>query len=120
MTTGAPATATPSLSSRFNVGNVLREPLLGPLVALVIAIIIFSAVSDSFLNPQNVSLILQQSVVVGILAVGQTLIILTSGIDLSIGAVAVFGTIVMAQSAGANPPALTLASPPLSFLLFCP
>ena len=65
-------------------------------------IIIFSAVTDSFLEPQNVSLILQQSVVVGILAVGQTLIILTSGIDLSIGAVAVFGTIVMAKSAGAG------------------
>src|SRR5690349_22240185 len=93
MTTGAPAAATPSPSSRFSVETVLREPLVGPLVALVLAIIIFSVISDSFLEPQNVSLILQQSVVVGILAVGQTLIILTSGIDLSIGAVAVFGTI---------------------------
>ena len=111
MTTGAPAHhATPSVSSRFNVASILREPLLGPLVALVIAIIVFSSVSDSFLNPQNVSLILQQSVVVGILAVGQTLIILTSGIDLSIGAVAVFGTIVMAQSAGANGPVVALGS----------
>jgi fructose transport system permease protein len=114
MTTGAPATAPstakPSVSSRFNVGTLLREPLLGPLVALVVAIIIFSSIADSFLNPQNVSLILQQSVVVGILAVGQTLIILTSGIDLSIGAVAVFGTIVMAQSAGANGPVVALGS----------
>jgi fructose transport system permease protein len=118
MTTGAPATATPSVSSRFNVGNVLREPLLGPLVALGIAVIVFSSVSDSFLNPQNVSLILQQSVVVGILAVGQTLIILTSGIDLSIGAVAVFGTIVMAQSAGANGPVVALGSTLLVCLAF--
>ncbi len=82
MSTGAPSTATPSVSSRFNAASILREPLLGPMVALLLAIIIFSSVSDSFLNPQNVSLILQQSVVVGILAVGQTLIILTSGIDL--------------------------------------
>jgi fructose transport system permease protein len=114
MTTGAPetapATAKPSVASRLNVGNLLREPLLGPLAALVIAIIVFSSVSNSFLNPQNVSLILQQSVVVGILAVGQTLIILTSGIDLSIGAVAVFGTIVMAQSAGAGGPLMALGS----------
>ncbi len=120
MTTGAPATASatakPSVSSRFNAASILREPLLGPLVALVIAIIIFSAVSDSFLNPQNVSLILQQSVVVGILAVGQTLIILTSGIDLSIGAVAVFGTIVMAQTAGAAGPVVALGG---STLLVC-
>ncbi len=118
MTTDAPATATPSVSSRFNAGHLLREPLLGPLVALVIAIIIFSAVSNSFLNPQNVSLILQQSVVVGILAVGQTLIILTSGIDLSIGAVAVFGTIVMAQSAGANGPVMALGSTLLVCVVF--
>ena len=113
MSTGAPetapSTARPSVSSRFNAGNLLREPLLGPLVALVVAIVIFSAVSDSFLNPQNVSLILQRSVVVGILAVGQTLIILTSGIDLSIGAVAVFGTIVMAQSASSGGPFTALA-----------
>src|ERR1700710_3073390 len=122
MTTDAPApadlAAKPSVSSRFNVGMILREPLLGPLVALVIAIIIFSSVSDSFLNPQNVSLILQQSVVVGILAVGQTLIILTSGIDLSIGAVAVLGTIVMAQSAGANGPVVALGSTLLVCVVF--
>jgi fructose transport system permease protein len=118
MTSGAPTTATPSISSRFNAGNLLREPLLGPLVALVIAIVIFSSVSNSFLNPQNVSLILQQSVVVGILAVGQTLIILTSGIDLSIGAVAVFGTIVMAQSAGSGGPFMALGSTLLVCVVF--
>lgn len=119
MATGAPAAATPPPPSRrFNAEHLLREPLVGPLVALVIAIIIFSTISDSFLNPQNVSLILQQSVVVGILAVGQTLIILTSGIDLSIGAVAVFGTIVMAQSAGAGGPVVALGSTLLVCVVF--
>jgi fructose transport system permease protein len=122
MTTGAPATAKstakPSVPSRFNVRTLLREPLLGPLVALVVAIVIFSSIADSFLNPQNVSLILQQSVVVGILAVGQTLIILTSGIDLSIGAVAVFGTIVMAQSAGAGGPVVALGATLLVCVVF--
>lgn len=118
MSTDAPTTATPpeeGRSRRFDVANLLREPLLGPVAALVIAIVVFSAVSDSFLEPQNVSLILQQSVVIGILAVGQTLIILTAGIDLSIGAVAVFGTIVLAQGVGANGPVVAL----LSTLLVC-
>jgi len=115
--TTAPQTK-PPLSSRLTASNLLREPLLGPLVALVLAIIVFSVISDSFLEPQNVSLILQQSVVVGILAVGQTLIILTSGIDLSIGAVAVFGTIVMAQSAGANGPVVALGSTLLVCVVF--
>ncbi|MET0474733.1 MAG: ABC transporter permease [Mycobacterium sp.] len=122
MTTDAPATAPttakPSVASRFNARNLLREPLLGPLAALVIAVVIFSSIADSFLNPQNVSLILQQSVVVGILAVGQTLIILTSGIDLSIGAVAVFGTIVMAQSAGAGGPVVALGCTLLVCVVF--
>jgi fructose transport system permease protein len=110
VTTTDSATAKPSRANRFNARTILREPLVGPLVALVIAVVVFSAISDSFLNPQNVSLILQQSVVVGILAVGQTLIILTAGIDLSIGAVAVFGTIVMAQTAGAGRPILALGA----------
>ncbi|VEG58638.1 monosaccharide-transporting ATPase [Mycolicibacterium aurum] len=118
MSTDAPTTAKPSVSSRFNVDSILREPLLGPLVALVLAIIIFSSISNSFLNPQNVSLILQQSVVIGILAVGQTLIILTAGIDLSIGAIAVFGSIVLAQSAGANGPFVALGSTLLVCVLF--
>lgn len=98
--------------------SILREPLLGPVVALVLAIVIFSSISNSFLNPQNVSLILQQSVVIGILAVGQTLIILTAGIDLSIGAIAVFGSIVLAQSAGAGGPFVALGSTLLVCVVF--
>jgi fructose transport system permease protein len=77
--------------------HLLRNPLVGPLVALVVAVVIFSLVTDTFLRPANLALVLQQSAVIGILAVAQTLVILTAGIDLSIGAVAVLGTIVMAK-----------------------
>ncbi|MCU1404511.1 MAG: Fructose transporter, permease component FrcC [Glaciihabitans sp.] len=100
----------PSGAARQTWSRILREPLLGPLIALIVAIVVFSVISSTFLNPFNLSLILQQSVVVGILAVGQTLIILTSGIDLSIGSVAVLGTIVMAQVAGAQGPLVALFS----------
>ncbi|BBY74243.1 ABC transporter permease [Mycolicibacterium parafortuitum] len=117
-TTTPAAKPTAPAADRFSVGRLLREPLVGPLIALVIAIVVFSAISDSFLNPANVSLILQQSVVVGILAVGQTLIILTAGIDLSIGAIAVFGTIVMAQTAGPGGPFLALAATVLVCVAF--
>ena len=87
-------------SRRTDVARLIREPLFGPLLALVVALIVFSSLTDSFMTARNLSLVLQQSVVVGILAVGQTLIILTAGIDLSIGAVAVLGTIVLAKTAG--------------------
>jgi fructose transport system permease protein len=100
----------PKSTIRGGLVRILREPLIGPLGALFLAIVIFSLTTTTFFNPYNLSLILQQSVVVGILAVGQTLIILTSGIDLSIGAVAVMGSIVMAQAAGVGGPFVALGA----------
>ncbi len=84
----------PSLVSR-----ALGLSTLGPLVALVIAVVFFSYQSDQFLSGRNFSLIVQQVMVVGTLAVGQTLIILTAGIDLSNGAVMALGNIVMTKLA---------------------
>ncbi len=77
--------------------RLARSQVAGPFLALVVACVIFSVTTDTFLRPQNFSLILQQSVVIGILALGQTLIILTAGIDLAAGAIAVLGTVVMAR-----------------------
>ena len=79
---------------------------LGPLIALLIAVVFFATQSDRFLSVQNFSLILQQVMVVGTIAIGQTLIILTAGIDLSCGMVMALGGIVMtklAVSGGMNP-----------------
>jgi len=79
---------------------------LGPLIALVLAAAFFATQSDRFLSIQNFSLILQQVMVVGTIAIGQTLIILTAGIDLSCGMVMALGGIVMtklAVGAGMNP-----------------
>ena len=65
----------------------------------------FSLKSDRFLQAQNLSLVLQQVMVVGVLAIGQTLIILTAGIDLSVGTVMALGQIIMAKLAVARPDA---------------
>ncbi|MBP1325281.1 fructose transport system permease protein [Leucobacter exalbidus] len=100
----------PSVLSR-----VVQAPLFGSMAAIIVAIIVFSILSPRFLTLGNFSLILQQSVVIGILAVAQTLIILTAGIDLSIGAIAVLGTVVLAQAGGAVGPAMGL----LITLLVC-
>lgn len=78
----------------------------GPLVALVVACAFFASQSSRFLSPENFSLIVQQVMVVGVLAVGQTLVILTAGIDLSCGMVMAFGSMVMsllATRAGVSP-----------------
>ena len=53
--------------------------------------------SFRFFNPFTLTLILQQVQIVGVLAAAQTLIILTAGIDLSVGAIAVLCTVIMGQ-----------------------
>jgi fructose transport system permease protein len=82
--------------------RVLAAPTVGPLVALVLAMAFFSFKSDRFLDAQNLSLVLQQVMVVGVLAIGQTLVILTAGIDLSVGTVMALGQIVMTKMVVAN------------------
>jgi fructose transport system permease protein len=94
---------------------ITRQPFVGPLAALVVAVVAFSALTPTFLTPYNLSLIGQQSIVVGILAVAQTIVILTAGIDLSIGAIAVLGTIIMAKNVAEAGPAGAL----LLALLVC-
>jgi fructose transport system permease protein len=111
----APGTAEELLRPRDTparrLHNVLhRLPALSPLIVLVLACIVFGLANGRFFRPENISIILQQAAVVGSLAVGQTLIILTAGIDLSIGAVMVLSTLVMAKlvSDGGTPGILAL------------
>src|SRR5204863_1898747 len=82
--------------------RILATPTVTPLIALLLTCAFFAIKSDAFLQTQNFSLILQQVMVVGVLAIGQTLIILTAGIDLSVGTVMAFGQIVMTKLAVAN------------------
>ena len=85
---------------------------LGPFLALLAACAFFASQSDRFLTGGNLSLVLQQVMVVGVIAIGQTLVILTAGIDLSCGMVMALGGIVMTKFAtdlGVAPPLAVLA-----------
>jgi fructose transport system permease protein len=80
------------------LGDFLRRtPTAGPAVALVVAILVFSVSTSTFLTADNLSLIVEQSLVIATMALGQTLIILTNGIDLSNNANTVLGTLLMAN-----------------------
>lgn len=72
---------------------------MGPFIALAIACVIFGITTDNFFTSANFALILQQVMVVGVIAIGQTLIILTAGIDLSCGMVMALGSVVMTKVA---------------------
>jgi fructose transport system permease protein len=92
----------PDPARQRTLGQRVREvlhanPVLGPAAVLLLSVVVFSLSSDRFLDPTNISLIIQQVAVVGMLALGQTLIILTAGIDLSVGAIMVLSSIVMAK-----------------------
>ncbi len=97
----------PAVDRRPGVAKVLfGSPILGPLAALLMASIFFAIMSPRFLSGPNFSLILQQVMVVGVLAIGQTLVIITTGIDLSNGMVMALSGVLMASFAaqkGLNP-----------------
>lgn len=76
-----------------------RYPWISPGIVLIIAIIIFGMINHRFWAISNLSLITQQVSIVGAIAIAQTLVILTAGIDLSVGAVAVLASMVMAKTA---------------------
>ena len=101
-TSDAPVSAEDLIPTRHTpaqrIQHVLHgNPALSPLIVLVIGVIVFGLVADNFLRPQSLSLLVQQVAVVGALAVGQTLVILTAGIDLSIGMAMVLSSLVMAK-----------------------
>ena len=109
MTTHVESDATPTSAEDFlnrpstlsqRVHAVLhRQPALSPAIVLVLAGAVFALLNSRFYALGNLSLVAQQVAVVGSLAVGQTLVILTAGIDLSIGAVMVLSSLVMSKLA---------------------
>jgi fructose transport system permease protein len=75
-------------------------PTAIPFIVLVLGVVLFSAlVGQRFLHPFNLSLILQQVTIIGTVGIAQTLIILTAGIDLSVGAMMVLSSVVMGRLA---------------------
>jgi len=75
-----------------------RHPEAVPLFVLLCSIAGFGlALGSKFFSPFALTLILQQVAVVGIVGAAQTLVILTAGIDLSVGAVMVLSSVVMGQ-----------------------
>jgi fructose transport system permease protein len=79
-----------------------RHPAIGPFIVLVAACIVFGLLNSRFASSVNISLMLQQVAVVAALGIAQTLIILTAGIDLSIGAAMILAQLIIAQTAANN------------------
>jgi ribose transport system permease protein len=91
---------------------LLRQPWLGPLAALAVTYAIFAALApDTFARASNAVTMARQTTVVAIAAVGMTLVIVSGGIDLSVGSAVAFTTVVIAAmlKAGFGPWVAVLA-----------
>jgi fructose transport system permease protein len=87
----------PSLLSRLQHA-LHASPSLVPLIVLVLSIVVFGALlGQKFFSSFALTLILQQVAIVGIVGSAQSLVILTAGIDLSVGAIMVLSSVVMGQ-----------------------
>jgi fructose transport system permease protein len=87
------------------------NPTAVPAIVLLLGIVGFSfVVGGRFLSSFNLSLIIQQVTIIGIIGIAQTLIVITAGIDLSVGAIMVLCSVVMGKLA------ISLGAPvPLAF-----
>ena len=104
----APTTAAETFAARRRsplqrVQHLLHShPAISPFLVLVASWLVFAQVSPNFATPGTFSLVLQQTAVIAALAVGQTLIILTAGIDLSVGAITILAMLVGAKLSAEN------------------
>jgi len=74
------------------------SPSAVPLIVLVISVAVFGVLlGGKFFSAFTLTLILQQVAITGIVGAAQTLVILTAGIDLSVGAIMVLTSVVMGQ-----------------------
>lgn len=89
-------------------------PQLTPLAGIAVVLVLIAATAPEMFNGSSLRLLAFQIGVVGITAIGQTFVLLTGGIDLSIGAVIGLTTVIVASQSGTNGvnflPALMLAA----------
>ncbi|EIP98731.1 permease component of ribose/xylose/arabinose/galactoside ABC-type transporter [Opitutaceae bacterium TAV1] len=126
-TTTASTAASPSSASAGASPGSKRRMLAsflqqyGIIIAFFLLCIILTFTSEYFLTTKNILNVLRQTSINGILAMGMTLVVLTKGIDLSVGSVlALAGIVAASLSTGDNPqPALVAVSAGIGVGLAC-
>ena len=85
---------------RHRVKSLLRDfPTIIPATVLLVSYIGFGLYNPNFFRLSIISTILQQMTVTGFIALAQTIVILTAGIDLSVGVMLVFSSLVIGNLA---------------------
>ncbi|MGM9929967.1 MAG: ABC transporter permease [Bacillus sp. (in: firmicutes)] len=79
---------------KYSIGAIAQK--LGPLLGLLVLIVVVSIMNPSFLAPLNILNLLRQVAINALIAFGMTFVILTGGIDLSVGAILALSSTLMA------------------------
>jgi putative xylitol transport system permease protein len=90
-------TTTTPTPSAWSAGQIAQR--YGIFIALLLLCFVLAIINENFLSTRNILNVLRQTSINGILAIGMTFVILTRGIDLSVGSVAAFAGIVAASMA---------------------
>jgi ribose transport system permease protein len=92
---------------------------MGTVAGLIIMVVVFSSMSHVFLTERNLVNILQQSSINGCIAIGMTLVIISGGIDLSVGPVAALAAVISASLLMAGFPVPVVLLSALAVGLLC-
>ncbi|MCO6410550.1 ABC transporter permease [Hoeflea alexandrii] len=92
--------------SRSNIGGLLAKQ--GILIAFVIFMIGFTIANERFLAPENVMGVVRSSAILGVMALGVTFVVISGNLDLSVGSMMSFSTIVVLDLHDKIGPALAI------------
>lgn len=96
---------------RRALGATQRFSAIGPLISLLILIVLLSFLSPFFLQVDNLFNVFQQITVLAIISLGATMVIITGGIDLSVGSIAALSGMIAGVAFGEAGIPLSIALP---------
>ena len=103
------ATPTDKTRGRPNLFGLMKR--FGPLMFLLVLMAVFAVMNPNFINPVNLFNVMRQISITGLIALGMTFVILTAGIDLSVGSLLAFcGMIAAVVAKGGSANTLSLES----------
>ena len=82
--------ADPRLKS---IGDLLARQ--GILIAFAIFLVGFAVFSDRFLTPENLETVIRQAAIIGVMAIGVTVVVIGGNLDLSVGSMLSFSTVLV-------------------------
>ena len=88
--------------------NILQA---GPVIILLVLLVIFGVLANNFLSVNNLQNLLAQSAIVVALGLGEFLVILVRGVDVSVGSVIALSVVVVAAMTGVDAPNSLIAIP---------